>query len=287
MSRNFEEEYKEYLNAQAPDLWGRIEAGIDALPQPDLEEKEKVVPISAGQKKRAKKKKQIRYQHYRAIVSAAACLLALLVIVPVYLLVKPAGNDNAAKSAEPITLADATIINTEESVEESAQESVETTEATAEQASPAQEAMAEEMQYYAQENSSEAALQEMDDALALGGADEGIPEVECEEAALTGGGTDGKESGTSDGSIAQETETGEDIVLSETTVSVQILTEEGRQEAGMVYTAAVIGSASSETISVIVPDDSTILLEVGKAYTVTLQHFVEEGYRVVVDAVMQ
>ena len=106
MSKKFEEEYKEYLNAQAPDLWSRIEAGIDTS--------------SALAKKRKKRKKQIRYQHYRALVSVAACLFALVIIVPVYLLVKPSGKGAAATdSAAPMVLTDATIENIEVEAEQS------------------------------------------------------------------------------------------------------------------------------------------------------------------------
>ena len=31
MNRNFEEEYKKYADIDTPDLWSRIEAGVDAL----------------------------------------------------------------------------------------------------------------------------------------------------------------------------------------------------------------------------------------------------------------
>ena len=33
MSKKFEEAYKEYLNSQAPDLWGRINDRLDAKQQ--------------------------------------------------------------------------------------------------------------------------------------------------------------------------------------------------------------------------------------------------------------
>lgn len=285
MSKNFEEEYREYLNAQAPDLWGRIEAGIDAVSSSDERSTGSVVPIKAGNKKR-KKKKQIRYQHYRTIASVAACLFALVMIIPVYMLTKSGEKDQAAsEAAEEIVLTDATITNTTEeaALEESAVEESAPEEMTQESA-PAQEAQlgedGQEMQFEA-ETEAESPKQELPADTQL---DDGLAQLATGDSSK-GGVTD-------DDSFAQEASGGETDALEEAGVSeeqlqVTIVSEEGRQEAGMVYAAAVVGSASPETISIIVPDDSRIVLEIGAQYAVTLQQFVEEGYHVVVDAVKQ
>lgn len=43
MSKDFEAEYQEYLNLNTPDLWSRIEAGVDAVEAEQKSESEKVV----------------------------------------------------------------------------------------------------------------------------------------------------------------------------------------------------------------------------------------------------
>ena len=265
MSRNFEEEYKEYLNAQAPDLWGRIEDGINALPRQNSAAEANVVPIRAGKKKRGKKKKQIRYQHYRTIVSAAACLFALLLIIPVYMLVKPSEKENAtADSAEQIVLTDATITNTtEETVTE---------EAAVEESAPKEPVVPEETAVEESDEVSELQPEEQADSV----PGEVLSEEETTQLASAGTGD-----GTSE--MTAQLEDG----FAEEVLQVTVLSEDGRQEAGMMYSVAIAGDASAEALFVIVPDDSPIVLEVGGQYTLTLQQFVEEGYRVVMDALKQ
>lgn len=286
MSKNFEEEYREYLNAQAPDLWGRIEAGIDAVSSSDERGTGNVVPIKSGKKKR-KKKKQIRYQHYRAIASVAACLFALVMIIPVYMLTKSGEKDQAAsEAAEEIVLTDATITNTteeavleESAVEESAPEEVAQESAPAQEAQPGEDG--QEMQFEA-ETEAEAPAQELPEDMQ---GDDDLAQLATGDTSK-GGATD--EDSFAQEASGEETDTLEETAgVSEEQLQVTIVSEEGRQEAGMVYAAAVVGSASSKTISIIVPDDSRIVLEIGAQYAVTLQQFVEEGYRVVVDAVKQ
>ena len=147
MSKNFEKEYLEHLNAQAPDLWDRIEAGIG---------EQKVVPISASKKK---KKKGNVMQKYRLLVSAAACLLALCLIVPVYRLVNTDEKKDTG-AGEEILLSEANIENsigttvtTEEAFETTAaemsefevtEESAEVSEETAVEQTEAPEDMAGE-----------------------------------------------------------------------------------------------------------------------------------------------
>ena len=276
MSKDFQQEYKEYLNAQAPDLWQRIEAGIEGVPAGGSGE-DNIVPFGVGSrkntKKNGKKKKQVRYQHYRAIVSAAACLFAILMIIPVYLLVKPAGKDSApAEAADEMVLTDATITNTvEESGEEMSIEGSISEEAAMEDSAPE-----EEMMYSVTE---EGTLAEVESEVPFDGlAEESAPQEEDVDK-LSAVGLNGETVGTGTGGSK------EDVVLEEKVLDVQIATEEGRQESGMLYTAAVVGG--TEVVSFVVPDDSGIVLQVGGTYCLTLQQYVEEGYFVVVSAAVQ
>ncbi len=280
MSKNFEEEYKEYLNAQAPDLWDRIEAGVDAMVGADAE---KVVPISAAKSNKAKKKRRIRYQNYRMLVSVAACLFALVLIVPVYLLMGPSGksSDNAASEA-PVQLTDATIQNIEvasedcdDAIEESApmedamedvaevEIALEEMEGVVTELAQATEETADGQSQYIGKN----------DGQVLGAGDgENGGQVAKGEAVVTGG-TD----------ISSEA-AGEDSLPAQEEMQVTILGKGTAQEDGVMYTAAVVGNTSSATIGLLVPTGSDIVLEADKTYTVTVQMSEDGAHYVVVDA---
>lgn len=90
--KQFDEEYKEYLRHEAPDLWDRIEAGVDER-------------IHAESRKRQTKKKKQAYRYVKFAASAAACVAALLLAVPVLRYIKGAGftkqvNDEASAAAD-------------------------------------------------------------------------------------------------------------------------------------------------------------------------------------------
>lgn len=90
--KQFDEEYKEYLRHEAPDLWDRIEAGVDEH-------------IHAESRKRQTKKKKQAYRYVKFAASAAACVAALLLAVPVLRYIKGAGftkqvNDEASAAAD-------------------------------------------------------------------------------------------------------------------------------------------------------------------------------------------
>ena len=56
MSKKFEEAYKEYLNSQAPDLWGRINDRLDAKQQEETgEQADKKKPADNTLQKQLKK----------------------------------------------------------------------------------------------------------------------------------------------------------------------------------------------------------------------------------------
>lgn len=74
--KQFEEEYKEYVNGSAPDLWERIEAGVDQkIAQEDM--------------RQAQKQKKSSQKMIRMWGSIAACVAAIALIVPVYRFVNP------------------------------------------------------------------------------------------------------------------------------------------------------------------------------------------------------
>lgn len=277
MSKNFEEEYKEYLNAQAPDLWTRIEAGVDALGA--VEASEKVVPISTG--KKAKKKRQNKYMYYRVLVSVAACLFALVLIVPVYFLTRNAGkNADGAAAEAPMMLADATIQNVEVSYEEST--------ATTEDCAPMEEAASETTE-------TDSAVEEMEESTSeLAQTGSGVNDLVSEENGNAGDGTS-QEQGQKGTQVAtEETVVEEDTlwedaleeeaVASQEQIQVTILGVEAEQEGSVVYTAVRADEVSTATISLLVSSDSGIVLETNKIYNVTVEMTEKENCYTVVAA---
>ena len=116
MSKNFEKEYRDYLNAQAPDLWDRIEKGIGEI-EAAGENSNNVVPLraaKAGEKSRGEKKdagernsksknkskNKSKSIPLRFWTSAVACLLALCLAVPVWRIVKQDSVKSADKAME-------------------------------------------------------------------------------------------------------------------------------------------------------------------------------------------
>ena len=118
MSKNFEKEYRDYLNAQAPNLWDRIEKGIGEI-EAAGENSNNVVPLraaKAGEKSRVEKKdagernsksknKSKNKSKSKSIplrfwTSAVACLLALCLAVPVWRIVKQDSVKSADKAME-------------------------------------------------------------------------------------------------------------------------------------------------------------------------------------------
>lgn len=285
MSKNFEEEYKEYLNAQAPDLWDRIEAGVDALGKTasvaEARGEGKVVPISGTKSKKSKKKRQIRYQHYRTIVSVAACLFALVIIVPVYMLTRPSGRDEAATdSAAPQVLEDVTIQNivadsaeSDDAIEESAPMEDVTGGVTEVEIGLTESA--EETTDLAQvtEESADGTATE-DEAAEAAGGENGGQVAEAESA------TEKEETDL----ISEAAE--EESVPAEEDMTVTILGAGAMREDGVMYTAVAVGSTSSAMIGLFVPADSDIVLETEKTYTLTVQ-MSEDGSHYVVVAVIE
>ena len=119
MSKKFEEAYKEYLNSQAPDLWGRINDRLDAKQQDCLGRMadDNVVELRRQKHRRAKKNRGRYIRLYGAI---AACVAALILAVPVLRIVK-GGSGSQMDSYELAKVENGEIENiTEEAAEEAA-----------------------------------------------------------------------------------------------------------------------------------------------------------------------
>ncbi len=268
MSKNFEGEYKEYLNAQAPDLWDRIEAGVDALGSAG---QEKVTPITAGKAKKEKKKRRIRYQNYRMLVSVAACLFALILVVPVYFLTRNAGKD---ASSEAPMMADGAIENVEITNEESA--------VVTEEAAPAEEAAEPAAE-------AETEIEVTEDALGeLAQANESVVEEQLPDDAPQI--LDGEDGSTVALPQAQETDslletltTGEEEALPQEDMQVTILGAGEIAEGGMMYAAVRAGEGETETLQLFVSSESGIVFEENKVYRVTVEIAENKNYYTVVE----
>ena len=81
MSRNFEQEYREMMNKQTPDLWDRIEAGVKASDRSNSV----ITGIDDLRKETEIKKEKKRFPNYyqvMAVAGVAACFAVLAVGAP-------------------------------------------------------------------------------------------------------------------------------------------------------------------------------------------------------------
>lgn len=268
MSKNFEKEYMEYLNAQAPDLWNRIEAGVDALEKnvtvtEEAEPSEvKVVPISGKKSKKGQKKRRVRYQHYRMIASVAACLFALVIIVPVYLLTGSGRKNEKAMDLAPQMVENVTIQNLVVDASES--------EMAESEAEPAKEVadgtteieVASEMM---EEEFSPAEDFTAQSVIGIGETDAAEMSGSSEKAGqLAGPQESGKDEDTMN--MLQE----EEAVLQEE-MMVTVLGEGAPQEDGVMYAAVENGSGLAKTVSLFVPASSDIVFAADGEYVLTVQ----------------
>ena len=105
--KQFDEEYREHVRANAPDLWDRIEAGVDAKGS---------IPSVSGKDTVQKNTKKKWQRHIRFATSLAACFAALLLAIPVFRMV---GNKHTEEMAQ-----DTTALQTAESIMEDTEEEV-------------------------------------------------------------------------------------------------------------------------------------------------------------------
>lgn len=83
MNKNLEKEYKELMEENVPDLWARIEAGLESEPKSESKSESKAEP--AG-------KKPIPWRKYSAWGMAAAACLCLIIMIPFLLPQITGGN---------------------------------------------------------------------------------------------------------------------------------------------------------------------------------------------------
>lgn len=282
MSKNFEKEYKEYLNAQAPDLWDRIEAGVDALEksaqisrEAEGETTEKVVGISA---KKSKKKRRVRYQHYRMIASVAACLFALVIVVPVYLFTRQNEKTEMAADSVPQKIENVTIENLVVDASES--------ETTAEEAAPMAEATDSAAEIEIPQELLEAEI-----LLAETGTEQkatGTGETQMPAETESGENTEhiaGPQEPSEDGNVAnmlQEEESGQQKEM-----TVTIRGEGTQQDGGVMYTAVENGSEASATVNLFVPEETAVVLVPDGTYVVSVKISEDGLYYIVAGAALQ
>ena len=255
MSKKFEEAYKEYLNSQAPDLWGRINDRLDAERQDCLEKTadDNVVELRRQKHRRAKKNRGRYIRLYGAI---AACVAALILAVPVLRIVK-GGSGSQMDSYELAKVENGEIENiTEEAAEEAAPPAEETTQMAA------ADTAGSETDGISVVETNEAAAQENEQAQE--------PSDEAASSEEDGNAVDANvmESST----LAAEA--GNTCVVLYEDIKVKILTADVRED-GIYYTAEVTASAYEDAFSVgttcnLYADTDAQPLVAEQEYTLTL-----------------
>ena len=231
MSKKFEEAYKEYLNSQAPDLWGRINDRLDAEQQDSLRQAadNNVAEMSQRRQRRAKKNRSRYIRLYGAI---AACVAALILAVPVLRIVR-GSSGSQTDGYELAKVENGEIENiTEESAEEAAPSADETVQMAAEDTAEA------ETDGVSTVETNEAATQENEQE-----------QEPADEAAVTS-----EEDGNAvDANVMESStlaaEAGDAGVVLYKDIKVKILTVDV-QEDGIYYTAEVLESGYEDVLSV-------------------------------------
>lgn len=108
MSRNFEEEYRQMIDSELPDLWARIEAqlpkGTASVPADmvkDANGQTAYAPETDGHKAAAGRTKRFHFRWMPMAAAGAAAVLCVLVALPVLFLSKSGESDSLTNSAEP------------------------------------------------------------------------------------------------------------------------------------------------------------------------------------------
>lgn len=254
MSKKFEEAYKEYLNSQAPDLWGRINDRLDAERQDCLGRTadDNVVELRRQKHRRAKKNRGRYIRLYGAI---AACVAALILAVPVLRMVK-GGSGSQMDSYELAKVENGEIENiTEEAAEEAAPAEETTQMAAADTAGSETDGISvvETNEAAAQEN--EQAQEPSDDAASSEEDGDAVDANVMESSTLAA-------------------EAGNTCVVLYEDIKVKILTADVRED-GIYYTAEVTASAYEDAFSVgttcnLYTDTDAQPLVAEQEYTLTL-----------------
>lgn len=254
MSKKFEEAYKEYLNSQAPDLWGRINDRLDAERQDCLEKTadDNVVELRKQKHRRAKKKRGRYIRLYGAI---AACVAALILAVPVLRMVK-GGSGSQMDSYELAKVENGEIENITEEAAEEATPAEETTQMAA------ADTAGSETDGISVVEINEAAAQENEQA-----------QEPSDEAAGSEEDGDAVDANVMEGSTLAA-EAGNTCVVLYEDIKVKILTADVRED-GIYYTAEVTASAYEDAFSVgttcnLYADTDAQPLVAEQEYTLTL-----------------
>ncbi len=210
MSRDFEKEYKQFAQMEAPDLWDRIEAG---LKEKDVPEQEKAVVVQETGNK--KKSVLTIFRKYQAV---AAAFLCLIIMIPAVLLMRQVGvkseTADCASAEMPMQFAG------EESKELASPEEA----APAEEAVPAEEAMFAENALFTEDVAPEEDLAEKESA--------------CEEA-LAGKGETLRKDKEADVNILEHVEV-------KITGRSETFEENSQDEMGIIYRAQVLTYTGAE-----------------------------------------
>lgn len=266
MSKKFEEAYKEYLNSQAPDLWGRINDRLDAEQQDRLggAEDDNVIEMSQRRHQRIKKNRSRYLRLYGAI---AACVAALILAVPVLRIVK-GSSGSQMDTYELAKVENGEIENiTEEAAEEAAPSADETTQMAAADTAEAETdgiSVVETNEAAAQESEQ---VQEPADETAVTSEEAGNP------VDTLGGDELAAEAGDTGVSFYKD-------------IKVKILTVDV-QEDGIYYTAEIMASTYEDVFSVgatcsLYADTDAQQLVAEQEYTLTLAEGERaESYKIV------
>ena len=256
--KQFDEEYKEYINAQVPDLWNRIETGVDQKIS------EQARTIKSKKKKRVKK----QYRLIRFGASIAACIAALIIAIPVLHYVRM-GRSNSEKIEKP-ELADITIENTQEMAREIEKDSGTADAVAAEKYADVTAGVTENKQMTVETEFEEEALQEVQQP-EVTEEDQGTEGVqEAGELALAQ--SDLPDENEQTGSVVDEVTTQSET---ETIVAKVVGVYQNSATEATVYEIEVVGDGGKnlkamQTLT-ITADTSMPLLEMDCEYTMSLQ----------------
>ena len=89
MSKDLEREYRALVNSEAPDLWARIEAGLEEKKAADL------YSVSIDRNQERNQKKRVDFKMWAGLAAACACVA---LIVPAMARMMIMGGSGSAQS---------------------------------------------------------------------------------------------------------------------------------------------------------------------------------------------
>lgn len=287
MSKDFEQAYKELAKSEAPDLWGRIEAGLsdrsstqaelDAEPAKESGAQDGQASAEAKSEAGTEKKYLFRLRKYSAMAAAVICVI---IVMPVLIRMNRSSqyyeNDSSDESAaaEDAAAEDAAAEDTAAqeaggSAEAAAEEEIMMAESSiAEESGEAESVSRESAKVKNGEITTESASDRSPEAAAGGAADiDQLSDSVSKETA------DESKKESSHGAVQEAG------ILSHVTVEIteskDVSEEAGFKENGTVYTAAVREDpegvlAEGEEITVFIPAYSSVALAKGGVFELDL-----------------